>query len=101
MLPCITENCEMKNCADCVIENAKREEGYPKGDLGGGGTLGRTRVGRGGVYILPHTFLKQVHNRYNKMGIREKEKGDGGGVGRGKETFCVKLYERGREREKR
>jgi hypothetical protein len=51
-------------------------------------------------HILPNTFLKQVHNRYNKMGIREKEKGEGGGAGRGKETFCVKLYEGGREREK-
>ncbi len=48
---------------------------------------------------LLNTFLKQVHNGH-KMRIREKEKGEGGGVGRGKETFCVKLYERGREREK-
>jgi hypothetical protein len=36
MLPCITENCEMKNCADCVIENAQGKRGDPKGDLGGG-----------------------------------------------------------------
>jgi hypothetical protein len=45
---------------------------------------------------LLHTFLKQVHNG-PKM---RKEKGEGGRVGRGKETFCVKLYKRGREREK-
>jgi hypothetical protein len=55
MLPCITENCEMKNCADCVIENATGKKGDPKGDLGRG-TLGKTEVGGEGCTLGYNDF---------------------------------------------